>query len=450
MRTVRARLATAGPGDAAPTWKSMGRSAGVKMLVLPMSAFLGIVITRLIIDNFGEAAFAQYGLLVGIGALLPFADLGVSAALMNAIGEADEPGHDDHVRKVLITALRVLTTSATVLVVLSIVFALTGLWPNLLGDGLDPDSGPVIAAMCLSMVGITMPFGIGQRILAGLGRNHVSIALQGLQSPIVLTVILVALGLGVTSGAFVAVVPFVATFIIACLALLIASRSVSPVLGEALHGAPHVRTVRGGRVLDVAWPMVVQSIALPIAMQTDRIVLSHVAGVSELAQYNLASQMFTPIWAVVSAAGITLWPVFAKARAKGERASPIPLSLVFGVAAALLALAVSLFSPFLARVASDGVISLDVGLVVTFSFFMVFQALKYPLGIYMTDPPGLRYQAYMILMMVPVNLGISIVLAREFGAAGPVIGSAIGVFVFQVLANLHYVRRAQRRAVASP
>ena len=72
---------------------------------------------------------------------------------------------------------------------------------------------------------------------------------------------------------------------------------------------------------------------------------------------------------------------------------------------------------------------------------MVCQAAKYPLGMFMTDAPGLRYQAFMVLCMLPINLGISIVLAKKLGAVGPIIGSTIGVFFFQVCANFFYVRR---------
>ena len=39
-------------------WSTAGRSAGTKALVLPISAVLGIVNTRLIIENFGLASYA--------------------------------------------------------------------------------------------------------------------------------------------------------------------------------------------------------------------------------------------------------------------------------------------------------------------------------------------------------------------------------------------------------
>ena len=72
-------------GFLATAWATVFRSAGARVAVLPLSAILGIVNTRLIIENFGKDAYAQYGLIVAVGALLPFADLGMSAAIMNAL-----------------------------------------------------------------------------------------------------------------------------------------------------------------------------------------------------------------------------------------------------------------------------------------------------------------------------------------------------------------------------
>lgn len=441
MKTVRASAAAPTGESAGPSWRLMASSAGMKMLMLPLSAFLGIVITRVMIDEYGKGSFAQYGLLVGISTMLPFSDLGMSAALMNAIGGSADPGRDDHVRRVLTTALRVMFGSALVLSTLAVVLLVTGQWPWVLGEGLDPTSGPVVATICLALMAWTMPLGAGQRTLAALDRNHISIALGGLQSPIVLGVMFVCIWFGVESGSYIPAVAFAATMLIAALASRIAWKHLTPAASQAVRAVPRRRPGDGAKVLDVAWPTVVQMMALPIAMQTDRLVLSHGSGVTELAEYNLASQMFTPIWAVVSAAGVTLWPAFARARATGQRSSPLSLSVYFGLAAGALALVVGLLSSTLAELASGGEVALGGLLVVSFGAFMVCQGLKYPLGMYLTDAKGLRYQAFMILCMVPVNLGISIVLARHWGAAGPVIGSFVGVLVFQVLANFVYVRR---------
>lgn len=433
-------------------WAIMGRNAGVRLLVLPVSAILGIFSTRLIIDNFGEAAYAQYGLLIGIGALIPFADLGISAAIMNAVGGSDDPAHDPYVQKILTTCIRILLGSATVLLLISLVISLLGWWPTLLGEGLVPHSGPIVAALCVAMLAISMPAGLGQRVLSGLGKNHVTVAMLGLQTPFVLLTLYLVLHLHPAAGAYVAIVPYLVTFAILAGCTWYAARKLNPTLRNAIRDTPRLRTVRGGRVFDVAWPMMLQMIALPIAMQTDRLVLSHVSDLNNLAQYNLASQMYTPVWQVVSSAGVALWPIFARARTSKDlkATSPLPISMAFGGAAALVCVVISLASGWLSHAASGGHIHLSLSLLISFSVFMVMQAAKYPLGMYMTDARGLRYQAFMIVALMPVNLGLSWVLAIHYGAIGPVIGSAVGVFLCQVLANYVYVRRDLRaRALAA-
>jgi len=423
------------------------RSAGTRILVLPVSAILGIVSTRLIVGHFGTATYNQYLLLIGIGSLIPFADLGMAAALMNAVSASQDPAHDPHVRRVLTTAIRVLTGSAATIVLVTGVITVAGWWPRLLGAGLLPHSGPAAAALCAAMIGISIPSGIGQRLWTGLGRNHVPIALLGLQTPVVLVCLIGIVTFHAPGGSYLPVIPYVVTFVISAGSTLLAGKQIGPVFWGALRDAPRLRSVRGGKVFDVAWPMLIQLIALPIAMQTDRLLLSHFSNLKNLAEYNLASQMYIPVYYVISAAGIALWPIFTKARVGGSHAgvSPMRMSIVFGGAAAAVCALLSLASPWLAAWASGGRIHLGIPLIVSFSIFMVFQAMKYPLGMYMTDARGLRFQAVMIvLLLLPVNLALSWYLAIKIGAAGPVIGSAVGVYFSQVVANWVYVRRALR------
>ncbi len=298
---------------------------------------------------------------------------------------------------------------------------------------------------------MTLIVGFGQRLLTALDRNHLAIGLIGLQSPIVVLCVLGLIALGGVAGDYVAVAAYGATFVLSVVSCVVAARLIRPAVSIAVHDAPRLRSVRGARVFDVAWPMLVQMIALPLAMQTDRIVLSHVASVTDLAQYNLASQVFTPVWSVVNSAGAALWPLFARARARADHGdqSVSSLAVGFGAGAGAVSIVLAVCSPWLASVASGGTIRLPVGLVVAFTVFMALQGVKYPLGMYMTDARGLRYQALMILLLLPVNLGLSVWLAYRWGAAGPVVGSAVSVFLCQVLANWWYVRREVRRRTAS-
>jgi O-antigen/teichoic acid export membrane protein len=449
--SIREATRPANPSPSA--WRSVIHSAGARVLVMPFTAVLGILNTRLVIEAFGRNVYAAYGLLVGIGTLLPFADLGMSAAIMNAVGGSDHPTDDRHVHRVLVTSIRVLSASGTAIIVVAGIISLGGWWPTIMGDGLLPGSGGANAAgLCLAVIGLTLPIAFGQRVLTGVGRNHIGVIVTGMQTPIVLGVIWFVYHrhLGTGHGAYLPVIPYLATALLALVCTIWAARLIHPAIGRALRDVPRLRRARGERVFDVAWPMLIQMIALPIAMQTDELVLSHVSTSKSLAEYNLASSLYLPVWQVVSAAGVALWPIFARARARGDRAaqSPMPLAAGFGAAGMFACLVLSLLSGWLTQLASGGKIHLTSLTLISFSIFMIFQAAKYPLGMYMTDAPGLRYQAYMIVAMVPVNFGLSVVLARAVGTAGPIIGSAVGVFFFQLVANWWYVRRSMRLARA--
>lgn len=432
---------------ASSAWAQVLRSGASRLVVLVLAAALGIVITRTIVDEYGTAAYAQYGLLIGIGALLPFTDLGLSAAVMNAVGASTDPARDGHVEGTLLTAIRLLLVSALVLGIATVAVTLLGWWPALLGKGLL-EGGSTVAAGCLLLIALAVPVGIGQRVLVGLGRNHVAILVQGLQSPLVLAVLLVLTSAGLVTGAALAVIPYAVTLVLAVWCAWLAARHLQPAVSRALRQVLRLRSRAGAPVFDVAWPMLVQMVAVPLAMQSDRLVLSHVRGSGALAEYSLAAQMFLPIWALVNAAGYALWPVFARARATGQVRSPFPLALGFAGAAASIATTVALASPWLAAVATGGQVAVGTGLAVSFVILMVVQAAKFPLGIFLTDARGLRFQALMITLMLPVNLGLSIWLAGPLGVVGPVVGSIVGVLLFELGANAVYVRRRLAHAAS--
>lgn len=421
-------------------WESVGRSGGMKVLVLPISAVLGIINVRLIIENYGLDAYAQYGLLVAIGNLLPFADLGISAAVMNVIGASENPRTDPKVHAILVTCFRLLVVSCSVLIALTVIITLQGWWPVLLGNALNSDTGPVTAALCLTLMALGLLVSVGQRVLAGAGKNHLTIGLLGLQSPLVLLTMLLITSTDAPFGPYIAVIPYLAALLVQILITAFAGRAISPALTRAIRDVPRLRAVRGGKAFDVAWPMLVLMLGTVIAMQTDRLMLSHLSTQQALAEYNLAAQIFLPVLQVVSAAGFSLWPIFARGRALNARQSPRPISAIFGAAAAIACLALALVSPLLTGLASGGRVEIGTVTLVAFGALMTLQALKYPLGIYLTDAAGLRFQVYVLLATLPINLAVSYLLASRLGAPGPLIGSGIAIGL-QYLACMVYVTR---------
>jgi O-antigen/teichoic acid export membrane protein len=426
------------PGGAA--WRVVGTNAVVKILVMAVSGAIAFVTTRLIIENFGVNAYAQYGLLASMAALVPFADLGMSAGIMNAVAGSASPAKDPVVRATLTSALRILCVSASVLILIAVALGITGLWPAVLGQGLL-EGGGTAAVVCVVVFAITLPLGVGQRVLTGLGRNQVQIATQALAAPFVLIAVLASVLLGAGSGNYLAVLTYLAGTVVALTALVLAARYIRPQVGAAIRAVPRVKSVPGVKIMNVAWPMLAQMLALPIAMQTDRLLLSHLGTGAELAQYNLGSQLFGLILQTIGAAGIALWPVFARSRSDSHIRSPFPLAFGFFGVGLALAVVLAALLPWITPIVSDGEISLDPWLIGGFIAFVGVQAAKYPLGMYMTDIRGLRFQVIPIVVMVPINLGISWYLVGVLGAAGPIIGSAIAVGLCQVFPNVWYVVR---------
>jgi len=425
-------------------WAAVGGTAGVKVVVLGLSGLLGIITSRMIITNFGEPAYAQYGLISALPNLLPFADLGIGAAVVNAIAESANPAKDALVRRTLTSALRILLVSGGLIAATSVVLGVTGAWPHILGEGVLPGAG-TIAMVCLVIFGLALPLTVGQRTLVGLGRNPAQIATQALVAPFILVAVTITVAVDASDGSALPVYSYVAAALVSVLCFLIANKALSSGIVAAFRDVPRVQAVPGVRVMHVAGPMLVQMVALPIAMQTDRLLLSHLATTSELAQYNLASQFFGIVLQTIAAAGVALWPIFARDRSTATVRSPFSMAWVFAGASVAVAGLLCAVLPWLTEFVSGGEIVLGPALVISFVAFVAVQGAKYPLGMYMTDARGLRFQVPPILVLVPLNLGLSWWLVEPLGAAGPVIGSTVAVLVCQVIPNVWYVRRDLRR-----
>lgn len=430
---------------------SVGSTAIVKVGVMGVSGILGLITTRLIIQHFGTDDYAQYGLLTSLPSLLPFADLGMAAVVINAVAGSNDPKQDQLVRRSIMTALRILIVAGLILILVSGLITWFDWWPVLLGAGVQGDEGNLAAFLCLAVFGLALPFSVGARVLVGLKRASTQVAAQSVVSPLILLSVGLAVTLSLPVGGYLAVISAVASGIASLFCLILAARALRPQISRAIRDVPRIRSVKGVPALGLAWPMLAQMVALPIAMQTDRILLSHLTRGDELAQYNLAMQLFGLVLQTIAAAGVALWPFFAKARADGAIVSPMKSVMWFLGGGLAVAGALAVVSPWITGFVSAGKIQLDVWLLVGFVVFVAMQSAKYPLGMYMTDARGLRFQVLPIVIMVPLNLGLSWLLIGVLGAAGPIIGSAIAVALCQVVPNFWYVTRDLRaRRVLSP
>ena len=425
-------------------WAPIRRTALAKVVVMSVAGAFGLINTRLIISHFGTDAYAQYGLLATFPNLMPFTDLGIGAVILNAVAGSSDLPHDAVVRRTLTTALRVLLCSALVIATTGVVLGLLGLWPTLLGAKLMEGGGSTVT-LCLVVYAAALPLSLGQRVVVGMGRSTTQVLSQGVVSPALTCMLLVAIVTRFDAGNAVSVMSYVANTLVSGICVVVAWRATRPLLADALRDVPRLRRVRGVRIVDTAGPSLVQSLIIPIAFQTDRLLLSHLGGDQPLAQYNLAAQLFNLLTQTVAVTGVAMWPHFAKARADGRVESPFGAAATFAALGGGLGLAMALVAPWAAHVLSSGKIVLPLPLLVANVANVVVEAAKQPLGMYMTDPRGLRAQMVPVIILVPMNLALSWVLITPLGAAGPIAGSVIAVIVCQLVPYALWVSGDLRR-----
>ena len=407
----------AAPSNRSGAWASVQRTALSKVLVMGVAGVFGLINTRIIIGHFGTDAYAQNGLLATFPSLMPFTDLGIGAVILNTVAGSEDLPRDAVVRRTLTTAVRVLLISSLVIATAGVVLGLLGAWPTLLGEDLM-DGGGATATVCLLVYAAALPLSVGQRVIVGMGRSATQVISTGVVSPALTCMLLAAVVARLDAGNAVPVMSYLANTLVSLICIVVAWRATRPLLADAMRDVPRLRAVRGVRIIDTAGPQLFQSLVIPIAFQTDRLLLSHLGEDGSLAQYNLAAQLFNLLTQTVAVTGVAMWPHFAKARARGRIESPFAASAAFAGLGGALGLLLALLSPWAARVLSDGAISLPAALLAANVVNVVIEAAKQPLGMYMTDPAGLRFQMLPVLILVPMNLALSWVLIAPLGSAG--------------------------------
>lgn len=444
-------LARAGRALRQPVAQSLLRAAGARALALPVSASFSLVTLSIVIRSAGESAFALIAVIMSLMVLLPFADVGVGAAVVNAAAASPDPRTDRHLQRVLLTSFRTVGASAGVGLILDVVLTRLGVWPRLIGAGVANGQVNLAAGGAVALMMLALPFGVGQRLLLGLARTGTSMLLQAVGPPVALLWTVAAVHADAGLPVLAAAVP-AGMLVTALLQLVVAVRTSGIGAAKLIAQLPRRRQHPGVSIRATAGPMIVVSIGLPLALQTDRLILAHVAPLDAVASYALALQVYLPVWSVMSAAGLALWPVFARRRASLDedvRALGVAV-VVFTAIGACGGLVLTLAAPPVAALVGHGSVSVPVLLAGSFGLLLLAQSAQLPVGMYLMSPPALRAQAWFVMAMVPVSVAVSIPLAARYGAVGPVLGSVTAILVCQVAPGLTYVHVRRRRSHRAP
>lgn len=412
------------------------KSFGSRLALLPILAVIGFITSRIVIDRLGSDGFAIYGLVIGLAALMPFADLGLGAAVTDAVARRETVG-DDEVRAVVARSRLLLVRASLVVLALTWGLAAIGAWGPILNVQGYPAVN-VAVAMALSLFAISLPLSLSARALLGAERNHWVVASQGVSAVTALIIVLAAAAANAGVWAY-ASAPFVGMLV----AGIVNTWWARDIAGGGVRGAIGSRDrARDRRIVSLAGPMLVIAISLPVAWQTDRLVLSHATNLGQVAVYVLAFQLFAPLSSLVETAGSSLWPVFARRRDTASVGGRQVAWLTAGYASVGLALGavLVLFGGPIMRWISQGEIDPTWSLLFAFSALIVSIAAWYPSAMLLTSPEGMRFQAWCSALMAAVNLPLSFALASAWGASGPVVASVVALLVCVALPGWWRVR----------
>ncbi|WP_237569235.1 lipopolysaccharide biosynthesis protein [Mycolicibacterium lacusdiani] len=408
----------------------------------PITVALGLLNTAIVVRETGAAVFGLVALVATVTLLFPFADLGIGASVISASARLRGPNADPAAADVVRRGFRVLLGVAGAVVVVAVVIMSLDGWATVIGFASGPqDRWAVTVAVCL--FGMTLPAGLGVRILIGIDRNPLA------------TVVLMscpAFALGLTLLLFSARVDGI-WYVTSSLGGLLAGQLLGCVLALRLSGlgssafSPVRGASTGTPLLAGSMWLFVVGLGLPIGLQTGRVILAHLSTPEQLAEYSLLAQMYAACWSVLSAAGLAYWPIFVRRRT--ETAETIAmwrrLTTSFAALAALAAAAMWLLGPWAAEVLSGGEIEVTAWLALAFGALLIGQAMHLPATVLLTLPAEARWQAFWTIVMAVASIGLGCAVAPGYGAVGVVVAAALAIVVAQVVPALIWVPELVRR-----
>lgn len=424
--------------------KTLMVSASARVLTLPVTAAATFVTTYLLVRDLGVETYAYVILVGALFQLIPFADLGMGAAVVNASARRLES------RQLSATALataaiafRTLAISATAIVALTVLVGLIGAWPSLLGlpPTLAASSSWAIAIVLLPFA-LAIPFGIGQRILVGEGRNHI-VSFVGIAGPVTaMATTYLLLKMDVDPLVLSIATPLGILIVsVSCFALALR------VSGWRFRNFIFLGRIRQKpRLWNSALPMIIISVTVPLAMQSDRLILSHFSNSQELSEYSIAAQMYVPCFSIISMAAVALWPIFSRS-GSASLAIWSKAFTALGAGGALLAVSFVILVGPVAHIITERKLTVEMDLAIAFGSLLLVMACHQASAVLLTSPSHLAFQAGCATVMLVLNLGISIYLSQILGASGVVWASVIAVFVGQLIPCIVKARRFMQISV---
>ncbi len=413
-----------------------------RSLTTVTSALFGILTARLILSEAGVEYFALYSLITTLPSLMLFQDLGTGAALVNVMATSKEPNRDPKVTATLVSVVRIMTGLGLGMLAMGALFLVTGVWSIILGDAGELPNAEFVAFLGIAIWSFYLPLGAWQRILLALNRNHIVVLIQGLGPPVNYLMVWLILITGDSGRIYVALGAYIASFVVATIGMAMAAKALPNTVSNAIRRLPRPRTYPGARVMDVGWPMLAQMVSAPLSISTQRFVLAQSAPTELVAEYTAAAQVYLSFMGVISATGVVRWPRFMARRSDGTlHSGPYKLSVAFSLGvAAIMGLLYLVREPLFAFT-TKGAVDVHDSTCLAFSSMLILQGVLYPLGMFIMDKKGIRFQVIPTLTMAIGTVVLAFAMTPSLGVPGPVLSNSLAVLLAQIVPFVIYIQR---------
>jgi len=425
-------------------WTSVSAATAKGAAAFSMLVSIPITLGYLGPERFGLWMAVSAGI-----AMLHFADLGLSNGLMNAVARAKGEDAPDELRSVANNGLFALILVAVLLAgVFSLVFPVIP-WADLFNASAPlarAEAGPLVLVLMGCFV-LNLPLAAAGRIQFGLQRGYLANAWEALGSLLGLAGVVCAVTLE------------------AGLAWLALSMAGIPVLARGANATiflwrqmpslrPHWTGIRGSvirRLLRTGSLFFVLQLAVIIGVQSDNLIIASLVGPAAVAGYDIAFKLALLPSMFIGFVVIAQWPAYGEAQARGDslwirKTFLRTLSTALALSA-VYAFCLALFGKGIVEVwAGPAVIPSTVLLygMCTWSVLAVVGAVVSAL---LNGMHIVTFQVVTATLFAAVNVALSILLVRRFGAVGAIYGSIIA---FTACTLVPYVARVPRLLQSAP
>jgi O-antigen/teichoic acid export membrane protein len=414
------------------------------------AAIASIASLPLLAKYLGQERFGVWLVASAFLAWSSIADLGLANTLKNTLAEAEGKGDLPRAQQAVTSTIVAISILTTILLAILLVTNPLIPWLQIFNVRQGANEINTFGLICSLLFIARIPLAIPYQIYSGYQEGYYYQAMSGTANLLALLV----LGLATKIGADLPLLAwaFFGTMLLADLvAILHLFGRHRPELRPRWSDFDRsiaIKIMQSGLQI---WIAQISSIAV---FQTDLIIVAQLFGAQEVAIYGVVLRLFTIVSWLQGAFLYPLWPAYAEAASRGDRAwimLTFRRSIIWGLGMSLaIGGILAIAMPYVVKMWINQHAQVDPLLLVGMVSTAVLTTVSTAFSILANGLGRIRFQATIAPIFALFNLGLSILLGKWLGMAGVTIATSIGVLIFSILLVGVNLRSGIRSGVVLP